>query len=141
MSDDAKSFTLTIALFYAIGIILAVRAYAQNSIDDFSVVAEVWIKGTVWPVLCGLIYWLFCIILTAFGRPTKSPFRNVHLCFLMYLVVELHSLRSVRTISEATSSVPARCILAQPPRRGPELDANPTISDPLSFYDCRYRNP
>ncbi|UGA41837.1 hypothetical protein HU230_0026155 [Bradyrhizobium quebecense] len=38
MSRDAKSLTSTLVLFYAIGAVLALGAYALYSIDDLAVV-------------------------------------------------------------------------------------------------------
>ena len=47
MSRDAKSLTSTLALFYAIGALLAVGAYALDSIDDLAIVLTFWLRQTL----------------------------------------------------------------------------------------------
>jgi hypothetical protein len=82
MSRDAKSLTSTLALFYAVGIFLALRAYAFNSIDDFAIILTFWLKETLAFVLIGAGYCLYYIICGSAGRRPKAPLRFLDRAFL-----------------------------------------------------------
>ncbi|MHC2256237.1 hypothetical protein ACVILK_005929 [Bradyrhizobium embrapense] len=68
MSRDAKSLTSTLVLFYAIGAVLALGAYAQDSIDDLAVVLTFWFKQTLTFVVLGAGYGLYYVMSGAAGR-------------------------------------------------------------------------
>ncbi|MGY4476524.1 hypothetical protein [Bradyrhizobium sp. USDA 3364] len=82
MSRDAKSLTSTLALFYAIGALLALRAYVSNSIDDFAVVLTFWFKQTVTFVVLGAGYGLYYVIAGSTGHRPKAPLRFLDIAFL-----------------------------------------------------------
>ena len=87
MSHEAKSFTSTIALFYAIGAALALRAYALNSIDDFAVIMGVWSKGTMVLALEAAGYWLYYNFQSSVGYQPNAAFRSVNKCFVISVAV------------------------------------------------------
>ncbi|AUC92958.1 MULTISPECIES: hypothetical protein [Bradyrhizobium] len=82
MSRDAKSLTTTLTLFYAIGAVLALGAYAQDSIDDFAVVVTFWFKQTLTFIVLAAAYGLYCIVAGAAGHRPKAPLRFLDIAFL-----------------------------------------------------------
>jgi hypothetical protein len=82
MSRDAISLTSTLALFYAIGALLALGTYAFNSIDDLAVVLTFWIRQTLTFVLLGAGYCLYYIISGSAGHRPKAPLRFLDISFL-----------------------------------------------------------
>jgi len=82
MSRDAKSLTSTLALFYAIGAVLALGAYAQDSIDDLAVVLTFWFKQTLTFAVVGGGYWLYYVIAGSTGHRPKAPLRFLDIAFL-----------------------------------------------------------
>ncbi|WP_342724340.1 hypothetical protein AAFG07_35700 [Bradyrhizobium sp. B097] len=82
MSRDAKSLTTTLVLFYAIGAVLALRAYALDSIDDFAVVLMIWIKHTLMFIVLGAGYCLYYVISGSTGHRPKAPLRFLEIAFL-----------------------------------------------------------
>ena len=89
MSYEARSFTSTVALFYAIGAALALSAYALNSIEDFAVVMGVWTKGTIVLALETAGYWLYYNFHSSVGYQPNAAFRNVNKCFVVSVAVLL----------------------------------------------------
>ncbi|MGY3530213.1 hypothetical protein [Bradyrhizobium sp. USDA 4452] len=72
-------------LFYAIGAVLALGAYAQDSIDDLAVVLTFWFKQTLTFVVLGAGYGLYYVMSGAAGRRPKSPLRFLDISFLAAL--------------------------------------------------------
>ncbi|WLA47154.1 hypothetical protein QIH80_36565 [Bradyrhizobium elkanii] len=58
-------------LFYAIGTLLAVGAYALDSIDDLAVVLTFWLKQTLTFVVLGAGYGLYYVISGSAGHRPK----------------------------------------------------------------------
>jgi hypothetical protein len=94
MSYEAKSFASTLALFYAIGAVLALRAYALNSIDDFVVVEVFWIKETITMAFTAMAYWLYYIVRGFVGSKPDVPFRSLSIYFLVTVAVSVIGLLS-----------------------------------------------
>jgi hypothetical protein len=82
MSRDAKSLTSTLVLFYAIGAVLALGAYALDNIDDLAVVLTFWIRQTLTFVVLGAGYGLYYVISGSTGRRPKAPLRFLDISFL-----------------------------------------------------------
>ncbi|WP_050628531.1 hypothetical protein [Bradyrhizobium viridifuturi] len=82
MSRDAKSLTTTLALFYAIGAVLALGAYVQDDGDDLAVIVTFWFKQTVTFVVLGAGYGLYCVISGSIGHRPKAPLRFLDIAFL-----------------------------------------------------------
>ncbi|MHC2337327.1 hypothetical protein [Bradyrhizobium sp. USDA 4454] len=82
MSRDAKSLTATLALFYAIGAVLALGAYARDDIDDLAVVLTFWIRQTVTFALVAAGYGLYYVMSGSAGRRPKAPLRFLDISFL-----------------------------------------------------------
>ena len=138
MSYDAKSFTSTLALFYAIGVTLAVRAYAQNSINDFAVVGDLWARATLWLIVFGMGFWFACIVLTAFGHPPRMPLRFLHLCFLLFIMHRLDALMfAPRVAFDDPSRFLPGCRLVKPSGSDDELHTIKSGSARQPYSDCR----
>ncbi|MGL3213232.1 hypothetical protein E3H11_14020 [Bradyrhizobium brasilense] len=82
MSRDAKSLTSTLVLFYAIGTLLAVGAYALDSIDDLAVVLMFWLRQTLTFVVLGAGYGVYYVISGSAGHRPKAPLRFLDISFL-----------------------------------------------------------
>ncbi|BBC02877.1 hypothetical protein ABIF38_000500 [Bradyrhizobium japonicum] len=82
MSRDAKSLTSTLALFYAIGALLAVGAYALDSIDDLAIVLTFWLRQTLTFVVLAAGYGLYYVISGSAGHRPKAPLRFLDISFL-----------------------------------------------------------
>ncbi|MCC8959167.1 hypothetical protein H8B02_38920 [Bradyrhizobium sp. Pear77] len=82
MSRDAKSLMSTLALFYAIGALLALGAYALDSVDDLAVVLTFWFKQTLTFVVLGAGYCLYYVISGSTGHRPKAPLRFLDISFL-----------------------------------------------------------
>lgn len=82
MSRDAKSLTSTLVLFYAIGAVLALGAYALNNTDDLAVVVTFWFKQTLTFVVLGAGYGLYYVISGSTGHRPKAPLRFLDISFL-----------------------------------------------------------
>ena len=82
MSRDAKSLTSTLALFYAIGAVLALGAYAQDNTDDLAVVLTFWIEQTLTFAVVGAGYGLYYVMSGSAGRRPKAPLRFLDISFL-----------------------------------------------------------
>jgi hypothetical protein len=82
MSRDAKSLTTTLTLFYAIGALLALGAYAQDSIDDFAVVLTFWFKQTLTFIVLAAAYGLYYVVAGSAGHRPKAPLRFLDISFL-----------------------------------------------------------
>ncbi|MCC8950292.1 hypothetical protein ACVI1L_004094 [Bradyrhizobium sp. USDA 4516] len=82
MSRDAKSLTSTLVLFYAIGALLAVGAYALDSINDLAVVLTFWLRQTLTFVVLGAGYGLYYVISGSAGHRPKAPLRFLDISFL-----------------------------------------------------------
>jgi hypothetical protein len=67
MSRDAKMFILGIVGFYALGVLLCAFAYITDNSQFFILVMTFWIKATVFAIIFGMAYWLYCIITNALG--------------------------------------------------------------------------
>ena len=137
MSYDAKSFTSTLALFYAIGVTLAVRAYAQNSINDFAVVGDLWARATLWLIVFGMGFWFACIVLTAFGHPPRMPLRFLHLCFLLFIMHRRCAGVCAAGRFRRPIAVLPGCRLVKPSGSDDELDTIKPGSARQPYYDCR----
>ena len=57
MSRCVKLLILDLVAFYALGCLLALRAYMLDDLDPFVVIADLWIKCTIFIVLVGVAYW------------------------------------------------------------------------------------
>ncbi len=82
MSRDAKSLMSTLVLFYAIGAVLALGAYALDSIDDLAVVLTFWFKQTLTFVVLGAGYCLYYVISGSTGHRPNAPLRFLDISFL-----------------------------------------------------------
>ena len=82
MSRDAKSLTLTLVLFYAIGAVLAVGTYALGNIDDLAIVLTFWLKQTLTFAVLGAGYGLYYAISGSAGHRPKAPLRFLDISFL-----------------------------------------------------------
>ena len=82
MSRDARSLTTTLALFYAIGAVLALGAYAQDDMDAVAVVVTFWFKQTLTFIVLAAAYGLYCIVAGAAGHRPKAPLRFLDIAFL-----------------------------------------------------------
>ncbi|SEE03949.1 hypothetical protein [Bradyrhizobium erythrophlei] len=82
MSRDAKSLMSTLALFYAIGALLALGAYVSNSIDDFAVVLTFWFKQTLTFVVLCASYCIYYFVSGSTGHRPKAPLRFLDISFL-----------------------------------------------------------
>ncbi|HEX7923720.1 MAG TPA: hypothetical protein VF583_22370 [Bradyrhizobium sp.] len=82
MSRDAKSLTTTLVLFYAIGAVFALGAYALDSIDDFAVVLTFWIRQTLTFAVVGAAYSFYYAISGSAGHRPKAPLRFLDIAFL-----------------------------------------------------------
>lgn len=82
MSRDARSLTTTLALFYAIGAVLALGAYAQDDMDAVAVVVTFWFKQTLTFAVLGAGYGLYYVIAGSIGHRPKAPLRFLDIAFL-----------------------------------------------------------
>ena len=82
MSRDAKSLTSTLALFYAIGAVLALGAYALDSTDDLAIVLTFWFKQTLTFVVLGAGYCVYYVMSGSAGRRPKAPLRFLDSSYL-----------------------------------------------------------
>ncbi|WP_342709386.1 hypothetical protein AAFG13_32975 [Bradyrhizobium sp. B124] len=82
MSRDAKSLTSTLALFYAIGAVLALGAYALDNTDDLAVVLTFWFKQTLTFVVLGAGYCIYYVMSGSAGRRPTAPLRFLDIAFL-----------------------------------------------------------
>ncbi|PDT77795.1 hypothetical protein [Bradyrhizobium sp. C9] len=85
MSRDARSLTTTLVLFYGIGTVLALGAYALDRVDDFAVILTLWSKQTLTSVVLGAGYYLYCVIASSTGHRPKAPLRSLNISFLTAL--------------------------------------------------------
>ncbi|OKO72775.1 hypothetical protein [Bradyrhizobium sp. NAS96.2] len=82
MSRDAKSLTTTLALFYAIGVVLALGAHVRDGGDDFAVVVTFWFKQTLTFAVLGAGYGVYYVISGSIGHRPKAPLRFLDIAFL-----------------------------------------------------------
>ena len=82
MSRDVRSLTTTLALFYAIGAVLALGAYAQDDMDAVAVVVTFWFKQTLTFAVLGAGYSLYYVIAGSIGHRPKAPLRFLDIAFL-----------------------------------------------------------
>ncbi|QOZ31503.1 hypothetical protein [Bradyrhizobium sp. CCBAU 53421] len=85
MSRDAQSLTSTLVLFYAIGAVLALGAYAQDSIDDLAVILTFWFKQTLTFVVLAAGYCVYYFVAGSTGHRPKAPLRFLDISFLTAL--------------------------------------------------------